>query len=886
MQNYRWLRQLQQKLKKPFLFGLCGAAGCLIAAIALGEVYLNATERPNPFSVKKPQTVLLLIDTSNSMKEDNRLEKVQAAAINFIERQRHPNNSFAVISFDHEAKPHQGLTSDRESIKRTIENLKVANKGGTSMDSGLELAIKELQNASTPPHILLFTDGQPVHLLPQAIALLIDTSDSMKENNKLEEVKAAAKTFVQNQDFSKNRLAVIGFGSQVQKGIGLTSDPNIVIKAIDDLKNNGNTRMDLGIAAATKELSSIPPGEFERHILLFTDGKPVIEVPLAIVLLIDRSGSMDGNPMEEVKTAAKEFVKGQDLSQNQIAIVKFGVGAKVATSLTSDKTAINDIIDTLKSDLGGSTDMAQGLETAINELQSTALSPNILLFTDGAPDSPGDTTIISQQAISQGIKLVAIGTGGADQKFLQQLTGDPNLFFPASSGNFSQVFQQADKAISEANLKDAESETLAAKKAAKGKNINMVAVGTGDAEKDFLTKLTGKSSAVFSPKVGEFSKAFTQADALISSSKTQQAEQETRNAAKMARDKNINIVAVRAGDAQQKFLEELTGSTGGTDKTVFPVEAGDFDAAFRQAELKIYSLSLSEEQTKRATTKEGIVFSSLHQYLARQDLDLQYWEESQANVFILIYDILREGGRAAILAIGTSLALIIGQNLYQRRRLLSIREAGFATLGGIIAGIAAGGLGQLSYTFIKSSFPAFATGGRLLGWTILGVLLGGGISRVVPNLKIHRGLLGGFLGGILGGASFVLIEGVSSGLTGRLVSSAILGFCIGMMIALLELLSREARLLVRWTALREQREFLLGTRPIVLGSSSEADIYLAKKEGYSPITAKILQEGKAIIMNYNSDYGKAKGMKKFRHELKDGDRRQFGQISIEVKIHG
>jgi Ca-activated chloride channel homolog len=880
MQNL--LGQLRRNLRKPLIFGLCGAAGCLIAAIALGEVYLNATERPNPFSVRKPQTVLLLIDTSNSMEEDNRLEKVQAAAINFIGRQRHPNNSFAVISFDHEAKLNQGLTSDRESIKRTIESLKVANKGGTSMDSGLELAIKELQNASTPPHILLFTDGQPVHLLPQAIALLIDTSDSMKENNKLEEVKAAAKTFVQNQDFSQNRLAVIGFGSQVQKGIGLTSDPTIIIKAIDDLKTNGNTRMDLGIAAATQELSSIPPGEFERHILLFTDGKPVIEVPLAIVLVIDRSGSMDGAAMKEVKTAAKEFVTGQDLSQNQIAIVDFGVGAKVATPLTSDKTALNDIIDTLESDLGGSTDMAQGLEAAIGEIQSTAFQPIILLFTDGVPDSPGDTTIISQQAISQGIKLVAIGTGGADQTFLQQLTGDPNLFFPANSGNFSQVFQQADQAISEANLKDAESETLAAGKAAKSKNINLVAVGTGDAEKDFLTKLTGKPSAVFSPKVGEFSKAFTQADALISSSTTQEAEQETRDAAKLARDKNINIVAVRAGDAQQKFLEELTGST---DQTVFPVEAGDFDAAFRQAELKIYNPLLSEEQTKRATAKEGIVFSSLHQYLVSQDLDPQYWEQSQANVFILIYDALREGGKAAILAIGTSLALIVGQNLYQRRRLLSIREAGFATLGGLIAGLTAGGLGQLSYSLLGANFPAFAIGGQLLGWTILGVLLGGGISRVVPNLKIYRGLLGGFLGGILGGASFIVITGVSSGLAGRLVSSAILGFCIGMMIALLELFSREARLLVRWTALKEQREFLLGTRPIVLGSSSEADIYLPRKEGYAPITAKIFLERETVIINYNSDYGQSKGMKKLKHELGDGDHRKFGQMMIEVKIH-
>jgi Ca-activated chloride channel family protein len=203
-------------------------------------------------------------------------------------------------------------------------------------------------------------------------------------------------------------------------------------------------------------------------------------------------------------------------------------------------------------------------------------------------------------------------------------------------------------------------------------------------------------------------------------------------------------------------------------------------------------------------------------------------------------------------------------------------------VGGIVAGLVAGSSGLLVSRFLIQSIPTLAPGGPLLGWTILGTMLGGGMAHFVPNLKIGKAVLGGFLGGAMGGMGFVLQAGASNEIAGRLAGSAILGFCIGMMIALLELLTRQAKLIVHWSP-TEQREFLLGSRPIILGSSSEANIYLPKKQGYAPITAQVFQKGEIIIMQYNSSYGQAKGMKKLEHQLKDGDRRKFGQITLEVK---
>jgi Ca-activated chloride channel homolog len=78
---------------------------------------------------------------------------------------------------------------------------------------------------------------------------------------------------------------------------------------------------------------------------------------------------------------------------------------------------------------------------------------------------------------------------------------------------------------------------------------------------------------------------------------------------------------------------------------------------------------------------------------------------------------------------------------------------------------------------------------------------------------------------------------------------------------------------------------LLGSDPNWLGTSSEAKTPLSKADGFFPLTAKIFLAGDKIIMEYNSDYGKAKKMDltKRQHRLEDGSRRKLSKITIEVK---
>jgi Ca-activated chloride channel homolog len=171
---------------------------------------------------------------------------------------------------------------------------------------------------------------------------------------------------------------------------------------------------------------------------------------------------------------------------------------------------------------------------------------------------------------------------------------------------------------------------------------------------------------------------------------------------------------------------------------------------------------------------------------------------------------------------------------------------------------------------------------RILGWTTLGSLLALGIT-FIPNLKRLRALIGGSLGGSLGSFGFLITTIFFTDIPSRLIGAIILGFCIGMMIFWEEVkqLQTDVHLIVHWT-INEQTQLLLGKSAIIVGTSLDAQIPLNKTDGYFPITAKFFKEGDEIFIEYDLEYARAKGMKKWKHPLRRGDRRKFGKIAIEV----
>lgn len=108
-----------------------------------------------------------------------------------------------------------------------------------------------------------------------------------------------------------------------------------------------------------------------------------------IVLVLDRSGSMSSsNRLSSMKTAAKAFVNtlisDPSQSRTRIAIVSFGADVTTHTNFTTNKTTLNNIIDSLTA--AGGTYTQAGLRSAGSLIAgSTADKRSIVLLSDGEP---------------------------------------------------------------------------------------------------------------------------------------------------------------------------------------------------------------------------------------------------------------------------------------------------------------------------------------------------------------------------------------------------------------------------------------------------------------------------------------------------------------------
>ena len=139
---------------------------------------------------------------------------------------------------------------------------------------------------------------------------------------------------------------------------------------------------------------------------------------------------------------------------------------------------------------------------------------------------------------------------------------------------------------------------------------------------------------------------------------------------------------------------------------------------------------------------------------------------------------------------------------------------------------------------------AYLIFGRLIGWALMGVLLGAGVGLATfspPN--IAKGAIGGLAGGFLGGVTFDAISAFSGGgLTSRLFGLSAIGLMIGLFIGVVQELTKAAWVTVEAGRLRG-REFRLEKPVAMMGRAEESDIGLFGDPAVAPRHAIIERKG-------------------------------------------
>ena len=142
---------------------------------------------------------------------------------------------------------------------------------------------------------------------------------------------------------------------------------------------------------------------------------------LAMVLIVDRSGSMGGTKLELAKDAARGAVELLG-PRDQIGVVAFDIETYWVSRLHSaaDKDYVIKRISTLAT--GGGTNMYPAMVEALRTLQTAvAKLKHVIILTDGL-SSPGDFTGVTADMVADRITVSTVAIGdGAHGKLLDEI---------------------------------------------------------------------------------------------------------------------------------------------------------------------------------------------------------------------------------------------------------------------------------------------------------------------------------------------------------------------------------------------------------------------------------------------------------------------------------
>ncbi|MEZ4258407.1 MAG: VWA domain-containing protein [Polyangiaceae bacterium] len=174
------------------------------------------------------------------------------------------------------------------------------------------------------------------------------------------------------------------------------------------------------------------------------------EPQVAMVLVIDRSGSMSGLPMEMAKAAAKataDTLAGDDL----LEVVAFDSSPTRVVRMTAAKHRARIQGDIARIQAGGGTEIFSALDAAYQSLTVTrARKKHVILLTDGQASHNGIRDLVQAMA-AEGITVSSVGLGsGIDEGLLRMISdlGGGRLYKVMDPQQLPRVFTRETEMVS------------------------------------------------------------------------------------------------------------------------------------------------------------------------------------------------------------------------------------------------------------------------------------------------------------------------------------------------------------------------------------------------------------------------------------------------------
>ena len=212
----------------------------------------------------------------------------------------------------------------------------------------------------------------------------------------------------------------------------------------------------MGITNSNKTLSETRidcGGSFQVKLSL-TAAPDIVSNPTDIVLILDRSGSMAGSALANMKNGAKAFIDiideatdgtqdGQIGSGSRIAIVSFAETATADTQLITSVADLKSAVDALSA--GGNTNHADAFTKASELLAAPSANARVMvMFTDGQTTAGPNPSPIAAAARAAGVVIYAIGlsgSSGVDASALEDWASKPSSAYVAITPDNTELEQ-------------------------------------------------------------------------------------------------------------------------------------------------------------------------------------------------------------------------------------------------------------------------------------------------------------------------------------------------------------------------------------------------------------------------------------------------------------
>lgn len=167
-------------------------------------------------------------------------------------------------------------------------------------------------------------------------------------------------------------------------------------------------------------------------------------VPIDVVLLVDTSGSMSGQPLADAKVAARRFIESME-GDDRVAIVAVASAPVVVQEFTADRAALFSAIEGLSA--AGETALYDGLVQAANMIApSTAPERYIVALSDGGDTmslNPPDNAARALEVAKAPVYAIALDSPEYNPATLETIAGvsGGRMTTVVASGSLADVYQ-------------------------------------------------------------------------------------------------------------------------------------------------------------------------------------------------------------------------------------------------------------------------------------------------------------------------------------------------------------------------------------------------------------------------------------------------------------